>query len=266
MLISIGLLAVIIAAALIGPLLSPYTLETVPLEQTDIAPTLQQWHVFGTDDLGRDVFVRTMKGAQMTLMVAAVATLVSLVIGVLYGAIAGYFGGVVDAAMMRAVDALYAMPFIFLVILLMVVFERSLVLIFIAIGAINWLDTARIVRGQTLSLKHRAFVDAARLTGVSSLGIIMRHIAPNLLGVITVYITLTIPQVILFESTLSFLGLGVQEPQTSLGALVSDGISRMEITPWVLLFPAVLLALLLATLNFLGDGLRDLFDPKSNQE
>jgi oligopeptide transport system permease protein len=166
---------------------------------------------------------------------------------------------------MRAVDALYALPFIFFVILLMVVFERSLFLIFIAIGAINWLDTARIVRGQTMSLKQRAFIDAARMTGVSSLGIISRHIAPNLFGIVVVYVTLTIPQVILFESFLSFLGLGVQEPQTSLGALVSEGVARMEHAPWMLLFPATILALILLCLNFLGDGLRDLLDPKSQK-
>jgi oligopeptide transport system permease protein len=167
--------------------------------------------------------------------------------------------------MMRAVDALYAMPFIFFVILLMVVFERSLFLIFIAIGAINWLDTARIVRGQTMSLKQRAFVDAARLTGVSNLGIILRHIAPNLFAIVIVYVTLTIPQVILFESFLSFLGLGVQEPQTSLGALVSEGVARMERAPWMLFFPASFLALMLFCLNFLGDGLRDVLDPKSHR-
>ena len=193
-----------------------------------------------------------------------IASVVSLTIGVVYGAFAGYVGGKTDAIMMRAVDALYAMPFMFFVILLMVVFERSFFLIFVAIGAINWLDTARIVRGQTLSLKQRAFVDAARLSGVSTAGIIFRHIAPNLISVVIVYITLTIPQVILFESFLSFLGLGIQEPQTSLGALVSDGVNRMERAPWLLLFPATFLAAILMCFNFLGDGLRDALDPRSN--
>jgi len=164
--------------------------------------------------------------------------------------------------MMRAVDALYALPFIFFVILLMVVFERNFLLIFVAIGAINWLDMARIVRGQTLSLKHREFVDAARLIGVSTPGIIFRHITPNLFGVVVVYMTLTIPQAILVESFLSFLGLGVQEPQTSLGALVNSGVSTMERAPWLLLIPALVLAVILLCFNFLGDGLRDVADPK----
>ena len=191
-----------------------------------------------------------------------IASIVSLGIGVAYGALAGFVGGKLDAVMMRAVDALYALPFIFFVILLMVVFERNFLLIFVAIGAINWLDMARIVRGQTISLKHREFVDAARLTGVSTAGIIWRHITPNLFGVVVVYLTLTIPQAILFESFLSFLGLGVQEPQTSLGALVSNGVSQMESAPWLLVIPASVLAFILLCFNFLGDGLRDIADPK----
>ena len=262
--ICLGILFLVAALSIVGPLASPYSLEAIAFSESFLSPTLADGRLFGTDDLGRDLFVRTLKGTQMTLLVALVASLVSLVIGVLYGAIAGFAGGKTDAFMMRAVDALYAMPFIFFVILLMVVFERSFFLIFVAIGAINWLDTARIVRGQTLSLKQRAFVDAARLTGVSTAGILFRHIAPNLLGVVVVYITLTIPQVMLFESFLSFLGLGVQEPQTSLGALVSDGVNRMEVAPWMLLIPASFLALLLICFNFLGDGLRDLLDPKSH--
>jgi oligopeptide transport system permease protein len=261
--VCLGLLLAIAFASVIGVLASPYSADTISFDESFLSPTFDDGRFFGTDDLGRDVFVRTLKGAQITFLVAMIATLVSLVIGVLYGAVAGYLGGKTDAVMMRAVDALYAMPFIFFVILLMVVFERSLFLIFIAIGAINWLDTARIVRGQTMSLKQRAFVDAARLTGVSNAGIILRHIAPNLIGIVIVYVTLTIPQVILFESFLSFLGLGVQEPQTSLGALVSEGVARMERAPWMLFFPASLLALMLFCLNFLGDGLRDIFDPKS---
>ncbi len=262
--VCLGILFLVAALSIVGPLASPYSLEAIAFSESFLSPTFTDGRLFGTDDLGRDLFVRTLKGTQMTLLVALVASLVSLVIGVLYGAIAGFAGGKTDAFMMRAVDALYAMPFIFFVILLMVVFERSFFLIFVAIGAINWLDTARIVRGQTLSLKQRAFVDAARLTGVSTAGILFRHIAPNLLGVVAVYITLTIPQVMLFESFLSFLGLGVQEPQTSLGALVSNGVSRMEVAPWMLLIPASFLALLLVCFNFLGDGLRDLLDPKSH--
>lgn len=260
----LGALLLIAALSIIGPLASPYGIDEISFEDNFRQPTLDDGHWFGTDDLGRDLFVRTLKGMQITFLVAIVATLVSLIIGVMYGAIAGYLGGKTDALMMRAVDALYAMPFIFFVILLMVVFERSLTLMFVAIGAINWLDTARIVRGQTISLKQRAFVDAARMVGVSNFAIIVRHIAPNLLGIVVVYVTLTIPQIILFESFLSFLGLGIQEPQTSLGALVSEGVARMERAPWMLLFPASFLAAILLCLNFLGDGLRDLVDPKSD--
>jgi oligopeptide transport system permease protein len=262
--ICLGIVLLISLLSIVGPLASPHSLEAIAFNESFLAPTLVDGRLFGTDDLGRDLFVRTLKGTQVTLLVALVASFVSLVIGVSYGAFAGFAGGKTDAFMMRAVDALYAMPFIFFVILLMVVFERSFFLIFVAIGAINWLDTARIVRGQTLTLKQRAFVDAARLTGVSTAGIIFRHIAPNLISVVVVYVTLTIPQVILFESFLSFLGLGVQEPQTSLGALVSGGVSRMEAAPWMLLFPASFLAVLLLCFNFLGDALRDLLDPKSH--
>ena len=226
------------------------------------SPGFAGLHVFGTDDLGRDLFVRTMLGIRVTLLVAVVASLVSLVIGVSYGAIAGYMGGRVDAVMMRFVDTLYALPFIFLVILLMVAFERNFLLIFVAIGAINWLDMARIVRGQTLSLREREFVDAARLTGVSTMRIIFRHIAPNLLGIVVVYVTLTIPQAILVESFLSFLGLGVQEPMSSWGALVADGAQDMESAPWTLIAPSVFLAVTLYCFNFIGDGLRDAMDPK----
>jgi len=209
-----------------------------------------------------DTDVRTMYGVRITLFVAIIASVVSLGIGVIYGATAGFVGGRVDAVMMRVVDALYALPFIFFVILLMVVFERNFLLVFVAIGAINWLDMARIVRGQTISLKHREFVEAARLIGVSTPGIILRHITPNLLGVVVVYVTLTIPQAILVESFLSFLGLGVQEPQTSLGALVNGGVSYMERAPWLLIAPASVLAFILICCNFLGDGLRDVVDPK----
>jgi len=265
-LISTGILLAIAVVALLGPLFSSHSYLATDLDRRLLAPTLQNGQLFGTDDLGRDLFVRTMMGAQVTLLVAVIASIVSLVIGVLYGATAGFIGGKLDALMMRAVDALYALPFIFLVILLMVVFERSFFLIFVAIGAINWLEMARIVRGQTLSLKEREFVDAARLIGVSSFGIIFRHITPNLLGMVVVYMTLTIPQAILVESFLSFLGLGIQEPQTSLGALVNGGVSQMEQAPWVLLIPAGLLAIVLLCFNFLGDGLRDLTDPRGEMQ
>jgi oligopeptide transport system permease protein len=260
--LSAGILLVITIAALLGPSLSSHDYFSMNLLERLEPPTLGNARFFGTDDLGRDIFVRTMSGTRVTLLVATVASLVSLVLGVAYGAVAGYAGGKVDAFMMRIVDALYALPFIFLVILLMVAFERNFLLIFVAIGAINWLDMARIVRGQTLSLKEREFVAAARLIGVPPLAIVFRHIVPNLLGVVVVYITLTIPQAILVESFLSFLGLGIQEPQTSLGALVNGGVSQMERAPWTLLIPATLLAIVLVSFNFLGDGLRDALDPR----
>ena len=247
-------------AAVCAPWLSPHDYVTTNFGGALTPPAMTDFRLFGTDELGRDLFVRTMMGVRVTLAVAIVASLVSLVIGVAYGAIAGYVGGRVDAVMMRFVDTLYALPFIFLVILLMVAFERNFLLIFVAIGAINWLDMARIVRGQTLSLREREFVEAARLTGVSASRIILRHIAPNLIGIVIVYVTLTIPQAILVESFLSFLGLGIQEPQTSLGALGNVGVGHKEGAPFALLIPAGLLALILLCFNFLGDGLRDYFD------
>jgi len=263
--VTAGILLAIALAAVLGPLLSPHNYLDADFDGRLLRPALADMHLFGTDDLGRDLFVRSMLGVQVTLVVAIVSSIVSLVIGVVYGAIAGYAGGRVDSVMMRLVDTLYALPFIFFVILLMVYFERNFLLIFVAIGAINWLDMARIVRGQTLSLKEREFVEAARLTGVSSARIVFRHITPNLLGVVVVYVTLTVPQAMLVESFLSFLGLGVQEPQTSLGSLVNNGMRQMEQAPWVLLIPASLLAVILGSFNFLGDGLRDVLDPRSRE-
>ena len=263
--ISGGLLAALVAVAVVGPLLSPHSYLQTDFENILGAPSFTDFHLFGTDDLGRDLFVRTLLGVQVTVLVALVASAVSLVIGVLYGAIAGFAGGRVDAVMMRFVDTLYALPFIFFVILLMVAFERNFFLIFVAIGAVNWLDMARIVRGQTLSLREREFVQAAQLTGVSFPRVILRHIAPNLVGVVIVYVTLTIPQAILVESFLSFLGLGIQEPQTSLGALVDAGVNQMEGASWMLLIPASLLALVLLSFNFLGDALRDVFDSRQSR-
>jgi len=264
-LISGGLLLGIVVAAIAGPALSPHDYLQTNFNELLQRPATTGFRFFGTDDLGRDLFVRSMLGVQVTIIVAIVASVVSLVIGVTYGAVAGYFGGRVDALMMRFVDTLYALPFIFFVILLMVAFERNFLLIFVAIGAINWLDMARIVRGQTLSLREREFVDAARLTGVSAPRIIFRHIAPNLIGVVIVYVTLTIPQAILVESFLSFLGLGIQEPQTSLGALVDAGVNQMEGASWMLLIPAALLATILLCFNFLGDAMRDVFDARDAQ-
>jgi len=259
-----GLLLFVLIVAITGPWLSPQDYTAMDLDRMLQSPGIDGLQFFGTDALGRDLFVRTLLGIRVTLLVAIVASAVSLVIGVAYGAIAGYVGGRVDAAMMRFVDTLYALPFIFFVILLMVAFERNFLLIFVAIGAINWLDMARVVRGQTISLREREFVAAARLIGVSPLRIIFRHIAPNLVGIVIVYVTLTIPQAILVESFLSFLGLGIQEPQTSLGALVDNGVKHMEAAPWLLFIPAMLLALILLCFNFLGDGLRDAFDARQD--
>ncbi len=255
----IGCMSVLVV---IGPWFSQYSYDFTDWSNLSLGPSLQTGHIFGTDTLGRDLFVRTLYGGRISLMVGLVATLVSLTIGISYGATAGYFGGRLDNIMMRIVDILYAMPFMFFVILLMVFFGRNILLIFVAIGAINWLDMARIVRGQTLSLKHREFVEAAEAQGVPTFALIRRHIVPNLLGVVAVYVTLTIPQVILVESFLSFLGLGVQEPMTSWGALVKEGADEMESSPWLLLFPAVSLAATLFCFNFLGDGMRDALDPK----
>jgi oligopeptide transport system permease protein len=261
--VCLSLLVIIAVAAVAGPFLIDNDYLGTDFENLFLPPTTAGQHFFGTDDLGRDLFARTLLGVRITLFVAVIASFVSLFIGVLYGAVAGYVGGKTDALMMRLVDAMYALPFIFFVILLMVAFERSLLLIFIAIGAINWLDMARIVRGQTISLKQRGFVDAARLIGVSPMGIVWRHITPNLLGIVIVYMTLTIPQAILVESFLSFLGLGVQEPQTSLGALVNGGVNHIQSARWLMVIPATVLATILVCFNFLGDGLRDLADPKS---
>jgi len=258
-------LVLIAVFAIAVPFASPNEGRTTNFDRILEAPTSENMHWFGTDDLGRDLLVRTAEGAQVTLIVALVASLVSLVIGVGYGAIAGYAGGRTDSVMMRVVDTLYAMPFIFFVILLMVVFERNFFLMFVAIGAINWLDMARIVRGQTIALREREFVQAARLNGASGAWILLRHIVPNLAGIVVVYLTLTIPQAILVESFLSFLGLGVQEPDTSLGTLVSTGAHHLESASWLLLIPGGLLTLLLLCFNFAGDRLRDALDARESR-
>jgi len=259
---SLAVLLLIALVCIFGPMFSPWELDAVDWDNMGTPPDLQSTHYFGTDENGRDMFVRTLQGGRISLMVGLLATAVSFVIGILYGAIAGYSGGKTDALMMRFVDVLYALPFMFFVILLTVYFGRSIWLIFIAIGAVEWLTMARIVRGQALSLKQRSFVEAARVTGASHFSIIRRHIIPNTLGPVIVYATLTVPQVILFESFLSFLGLGVQEPMTSWGVLIAEGSPQMESAPWLLLFPAIMLATTLFCLNFIGDGLRDALDPK----
>jgi len=259
---SIFVLGVIALLAIFAPYLSPHPFDEVYWDAIRAPPDFANAHWFGTDANGRDLFVRTLYGARVSLSVGLAATSVSLIIGVTYGAIAGYFGGRVDAAMMRFVDVMYSLPFLFFVILLMVVFGRHIVLMFVAIGAVEWLTMARIVRGQTLSLKRREFIEAARAGGVSTANIIRRHIIPNTIGPVIAYSTLTIPQVILTESFLSFLGLGVQEPYTSWGVLVSEGAAEIESAPWMLIFPALFLAASLFCFNFIGDGLRDAFDPR----
>ena len=259
--ISMWVLGFLVLAAIFGPMLWVHDYRTISDLRT-IAPTFKDWHILGTDLQGRDLFARLMIGLRISLMVGIVATAVSLVIGVSWGATAGYLGGRVDNFMMRIVDVLYALPFIFFVILLLTVFERNIFLIFAAIGAIEWLTMARIVRGHTLAIKGKEFIEAARAAGVPRRDIIIRHILPNVIGPVAVYVTLTIPVVILAESFLSFLGLGVNEPLTSLGVLISDGASRMEEKPWMLLAPAGTMAVTLLCLNFIGDGLRDALDPK----
>jgi len=260
--VSLFVLGFIALLAAFAPYLSPHPFDEVYWDAIRAPPDFAAAHWFGTDANGRDLFVRTLYGARVSLAVGLAATSVSLVIGVTYGAIAGYFGGRIDNAMMRFVDVMYSLPFLFFVILLMVVFGRHIVLIFVAIGAVEWLTMARIVRGQTLSLKQREFIEAARAGGVSTAKIIRRHIIPNTIGPVIAYSTLTIPQVILTESFLSFLGLGVQEPYTSWGVLVSEGAAQIESAPWMLIFPAIFLAASLFCFNFIGDGLRDAFDPR----
>jgi oligopeptide transport system permease protein len=261
---ALTVLLALVATAIIGPWLSAYAIDHVDWTLNALAtpPSLSNGHWFGTDANGRDLFTRVWTGTRVSLLVAVLATAVSLVIGVTWGATAGYVGGRVDSWMMRFVDVLYALPYMFFVIILTVVFGRSLFLIFLAIGAVGWLTMARIVRGQALALRHREFVEAALALGLPSTSIIARHIVPNVLGTVIVYATLTVPQVILFESFLSFLGLGVQEPLTSLGRLVAEGALEMESAPWLLLLPSAVLAVILMCLNFLGDGLRDALDPR----
>lgn len=247
--------------AFVVPFFWPHDYDTIYKDRVDISPTLEHLHIMGTDKLGRDQFIRMLVGYQISLEVGVMATLVSLLIGVTWGAVAGYFGGKIDQLLMRIVDALYAIPFIFFVILLTTVFGRNIFLIFIAIGAVEWLTMSRIVRGQTLSLKNREFIEAAKAAGVSRGAIIFKHIVPNVVGPVVIYMTLIIPQVILLESFLSFIGLGVNEPLTSLGVLIARGKESMS-SPWLLLFPAFVMAITLLCLNFIGDGVRDAVDPK----
>ena len=253
-----GWLLLVLAGALFGTTISGWDPEHIDWDALEQAPSAEHW--FGTDLIGRDLFARIMLGAEVSLTVAAVATLVSLLIGVPYGAFAGLRGGRTDEFMMRAIDALYAVPFILIVILLMVVFGREPVLLFVALGAVFWLDIARIVRGQTLVIREQSYIQVARTLGAGRGHILLRHVLPNVAGPALVYATLTIPAVILAESFLSFLGLGIQEPATSWGVLIADGARTMESAPWTLVFPAGFLGATVWSLNMLGDRLRDQYD------
>ena len=250
-------LAALTLLAVGAPLLTPWSHATLDWQNLAVPPQVEASHWFGTDRLGRDLFARGMQALRVSLLLGLLATLVSVCIGIAWGATAGYLGGRIDAAMMRFVDIMYALPYVFIVIILSTLFPRgSLAALFIAIGAVGWLTMARIVRGQTLTLRRREFVDAAIAGGVRTPAILWRHIVPNVMGTVIAYGTLTIPQVILFESFLSFLGLGVQEPFASLGSLINEGAQEMESSPWMLLVPAGLLMALLVAFNALGDALR----------
>ena len=260
--ISLFVLFLITLLCFFGPNLSPYGYEDVDWAAMHQSPNFETKHYFGTDALGRDLFVRTLTGGQISLMVGIMGALVAVVIGTLYGAISGFLGGGVDRFLMRLLEILYSIPFMFFVIILVTFFGRNILLLFIAIGAIAWLDMARIVRGQTLSLRQKEFVEAAYVAGVSNWHTILRHIVPNVLGLVAVYATLLVPGMILTESFLSFLGLGVQEPMTSWGALLQEGAQTMDIAPLQLFFPAAFMVITLFSFNYIGDGLRDALDPK----
>ena len=256
---------VILLLCLIGPLLfTQHSGETNDLANTFKKPSISHW--FGTDDLGRDLIVRKLDGGRISLAVGLLATAVSLLIGVVYGSMAGYIGGRTDAFLMRIVDILYSLPFTIFVILLMVMFGRNFILLFVAIGFVEWLTMARIVRAQIMALKDTEFVEAARALGYGNLRIIFGHLLPNILGPVIIYASLTVPAVMLLEAVLSFLGLGVQPPMSSWGLLIKDGAEKIDVYPWLLIFPALFFSATLFSLNFIGDGLRDALDPKSSKD
>ncbi len=262
---ALALILLVALLATLGPLASPWSFDSLDWQHLARPPGATAAHWLGTDRLGRDLFVRTLSGARLSLFISVLASLVSLVIGVAWGSVAGLAGGRADAWMMRFVDVLYSLPYLFIVIILTTLWQRgSLAVLLLSLGAVGWLTTARIVRGETRTLKRREFIEAARALGVAPPAILLRHIVPNLLGPVLVYATLTVPQMIVFESFLSFLGLGVQEPRASLGNLILVGAQEMESAPWMLLVPAAFLVALLISLNFLGDGLRDALDPRAH--
>ncbi len=259
---SLVAICIVVLFVLFGQNISQYSHDDTNWDLMQVAPSFETGHYFGTDDLGRDIFVRTLQGGKISLMVGLMGAFVAVFIGVIYGAIAGFIGGRLDNLMMRIVDILASFPFMFFIILLVTFFGRNIGFIFVAIGMVSWLDVARIVRGQTLSLKKKEFIEAARVSGTSNLKIVQKHIIPNVIGIVVVYATLLIPNMIIFESFLSFLGLGVQEPDTSWGALVNEGSKVMDIAIWQLIFPGFFLIITLFCFNFIGDGLRDALDPK----
>ena len=260
--ISLFTLIIISVVSVFGPFFLQYNFSDTDWGSIYQPPSFETGHYLGTDGNGRDLLVRILHGGRLSLSIGLIATFVSVFIGVLYGTIAGFFGGKLDVFMMRIVEILYAMPYLIFVIILMVVFGRNIYFLFIAIGAVEWLTMARIVRGQTISLKEKEFIETSKALGQSNTLIIVKHIIPNLAGPIIVYITLMVPSVIILESFLSFLGLGVQEPLTSWGVLISEGSREMETAWWLLIFPGSFMVITLASLNFIGDGLRDAIDPK----
>ena len=250
----------LVTLTLFGPWFNPNGSETLDWAHVASHPALQSAHWFGTDRLGRDLYARTLEGTRVSLAVGLVASAVSLLVGISYGAVAGYIGGRTDHLMMRGIEILSGLPLIFFVIFLTVIFGRNEYLLFLSIGAVGWLTMARIVRGQTLSIRQREFIEAAVASGAGTARIIVKHVIPNVLGPVIVYATLTVPQIIMLESFLSFIGLGIQEPHASLGTLIAEGAGEMEAAPWILLVPGGFLAVLLLSLNIFGDGLRDALD------
>ncbi len=257
-------LSIVVVVSVCGPWFMSYTYDEQDTALGASAPSAAHW--LGTDALGRDLLTRILYGGRISLLVGICATTVSLLIGVVYGAIAGFSGGRMDNFMMRMVDILYALPFTIFVIILMVFFGRNIILLFVAIGAVEWLTMARIVRGQVMGLREKEFIEATTVMGLRRHQVLFRHLIPNALGPIIVYATLTVPQVMLLEAFLSFLGLGVQPPMSSWGLLINEGVETMEEFPWLLIFPSIALSLTLFSLNFLGDGLRDALDPRASND
>ena len=260
--VSLVILTLITLACVFGPMLLQHSYEDTDWEAMSLAPTTLNGHYFGTDELGRDLLVRCLIGGRISLLVGLMATIASVTIGIVWGATAGFLGGKVDTVMMRIVGMMYAVPYLLIAILMVTLLGREIYLVVLTITVFSWMDMARVVRGQTLSIKSKEYIEAARAIGVSTSSIIFRHVVPNLLGIVVIYTTVTVPGVILTESVLSFLGLGVQEPMTSWGVLIEDGTGVMETTPWILLFPAAMLSITLYCANYIGDGMRDALDPK----